>query len=402
MSPRPTRWSRVTASPMPRSEGSALPTPRETLLERARALAPVLAERAADCEAARCVPADSVAAFKQAGLIRMTQPARFGGAEQGWDVLCETSHILAAGDGAQAWIAAIMADHAQMLGCFPVQAQDDVWGDDPDAVMSASFDPVGKAVPVDGGWRMSGLHNFSSGVDHADWVICGGFIIDGDKRDGPHFFLIPRGDGEILDDWDTVGLEGTGSKSFRTEDVFVPEHRRLDGAMARAGTPPGAEINTAPVYRLSRGGLTSALFSALSVGMAQGLLEEWLAYTKARVSHGTKLAEDPGTRFIAGQASAELAAAEALYLNAVRGGMDILATGRTMTVAELVIAKRDFAWSAQIAVGAGTRLFNAAGGRAIFSKSPLQRRYRNLMAAASHFSITWDRAAVGAGAQLLS
>jgi alkylation response protein AidB-like acyl-CoA dehydrogenase len=374
---------------------------REALLDRAAALVPALKERAADCEAARCVPVESVAAFKQAGLIRMTQPRRFGGAAQGWDVLCETSTVLATGDGAQAWIAAIMADHAQMLGCFPLEAQEDVWGADPEAVMSASFDPVGRARPEDGGFRFTGAHNFASGVDHADWVICGGFIIDGARRDGPHFFLIPRGDGRIVDDWDTVGLEGTGSKTFAVENAFVPAHRRLDGALARAGTPPGAEINPDPVYRLPRGGLTSTIFAALSVGMARGLLDEWLAYTSGRISHGQKMAEDPGSRFIAGQASAELAAAEALNLNAVRGGMAVLASGRRMSDEEIVMVKRDAAFAAQMAIGAGTRVFNAAGGRAIFRKSDLQRRYRNLMVGASHFSISWDRAAIAAGAALL-
>jgi 3-hydroxy-9,10-secoandrosta-1,3,5(10)-triene-9,17-dione monooxygenase len=113
--------------------------------------------------------------------------------------------------------------------------------------MSASFEPTGKARPVEGGFRFSGEHNFASGIDHADWLICGGFIVDGETRNGPHFFLVPRADVTIVDDWHTMALEGTGSKSFRVEDAFIPAHRMLDGARARAGNPPGTDINKAPV-----------------------------------------------------------------------------------------------------------------------------------------------------------
>jgi len=116
---------------------------RERLLGNARELVPLLKQRAAAAEAARCVPAETVTDFRRTGLIRMTQPFRYDGEEMGWDVLCEVAQILAAADGAQAWIQAIMADHAQMVSCFPAQAQADVWDADRNAVMSASFEPTG-------------------------------------------------------------------------------------------------------------------------------------------------------------------------------------------------------------------------------------------------------------------
>ena len=100
----------------------------EDFYARADTLAPMLRDRAAAAEAARCVPVETVDAFKAADLIRITQPARFGGHEMGWDVLCEVASRLTRGDGAQGWIQAIMSDHAQMLGTFPLQAQEDVLG----------------------------------------------------------------------------------------------------------------------------------------------------------------------------------------------------------------------------------------------------------------------------------
>lgn len=374
----------------------------DTLVARANAMAGDLRARAAATEAARSVPAEAVAAFKNADMIRMTQPPRYGGFAMGWDDMCVVGQTLAAADGAQAWIQSIMADHAVLLGTFPEEAQDDVWADEPDAVMAASFDPKGVAVPVGGGFQFSGRFGFASGIDHADWLICGGFIVDGDRRDGPHFFLVPMADAEIIDDWHTIGLEGTGSKSFSIADAFVPAHRRLDGALARAGKGPGADVNPEPVYRMPRGSLSSFGFSAMSVGMAEGLLAEWLRYTAGRESRGTSMADSPGSHIVAGECSAEIAAADALYRRSIGDAMRRLGDGETLSSGYLLAARRDAAWAAKTALMAGTRLFNAAGGRAIYESNALQRQYRNLMAASAHYSVAWEENAIAAGGDLIA
>lgn len=375
-------------------------TPQE-MVARARSLVAALKERAEQARAERRVPVETIADYHRTGLIRIAQPRRFGGFEMGWDVLCEISQILAAADGAQAWIQRIMADHAQMVSTFPVEAQDDVWANNHRALISAAFDPVGRATPVKGGFRFSGRHGFSSGVDHADWVICGGYIVDGDRRDGPHFFLVPRADITIIDDWHTMGLEGTGSKSFEAKDVFVPEHRRLDGALAHVGQGPGTAVNKAAVYRTPRGGITSTGFAALAVGMAKGVLEEWLSYTAPRKSRGIAVAEQPGTQMIAARASAEIDSVEALYFGTIRRAMQVLEAGGTLSAFDLVTARRNVAYTCKIALKAGTRLFNAGGGRALFSGQGLERQYRNLLGAASHHSAVWDANASAYGKALL-
>lgn len=368
---------------------------------RAEALHPTLRARAADAEAARMVPAESVADFREAGLIRMTQPERFGGQAMGWDVLCGVSQRLTRADGAQGWVQAIMADHAQMLGTFPLLAQEDVWGKNPEAVMSASFDPKGIATPVEGGYSFSGRFGFASGIDHADWLICGGFIVDGDKRDGPYFFLLRRSEATIIDDWHTIGLEGTGSKSFSVEDVFVPDYALLRGEDARTGNGPGAAVNPGGVYRLPRGFLTPALFASMTVGMAQGLLDQWLAYTATRMSRGTKVADNPTSHVIVGECAAEIDAAEALNRDTITAAMKVLETGGTLSDAELLRAKRNSAWACRTALEAGTRLFNTAGGTAIFKGGAVEREYRNLLASASHHIVNWEVSALDSGAAML-
>ena len=140
----------------------------EELMARARALVPVLQERAERCEDQRRVPEETVQDFKRAGLLRLSQPARYGGYEMGWDTLCDLADVLAAADGSQAWLQHIYADHTVFVATFPAQAQEDVWGKDHNTITSASIDPVGRATRVEGGFLYSGRHGFSSGIDYRE------------------------------------------------------------------------------------------------------------------------------------------------------------------------------------------------------------------------------------------
>ncbi|MGH6767403.1 MAG: acyl-CoA dehydrogenase family protein [Xanthobacteraceae bacterium] len=377
------------------------PTPDE-LVARAQAMAPMLKERAQACENARRVPDETIDAFERAGLLRMCQPARFGGFDMGWDVLCDVSEVLATACGSQAWLQHIFADHKVLVATFPAEAQEDVWAKNHNAIVSASFDPVGRARRVDGGFVFSGRHGFASGIDFAQWVICGGMIVESQGLDGPHFFLVPKSDVEVLDDWHTMALEGTGSKSFVVTDKFIPAHRFLDGAQSRAGTGPGTMVNKAAVYRLPRfGGAAAAGFAALAVGMARGVLEEWLAHTGPRTSRGVAIGAQQSMHVLAARAAAEIDAAQALYRATVRGGMRKIEAGGTESNAERLTGRRNIAFACQLAVKAGTRLFNAAGGRALYTKGAMQRQYRNLLGAVAHHGVSWETSAAEYGRAVL-
>ena len=374
---------------------------REDVIARAREIAPRLRERALEAEEARCVPVATIDDYKQSGLIRMIQPRRYGGQEMGWDVLCEVTEILAAACGSQAWIQRICTGHAQILATFLPEAQEDVWGKDHDTLISAAFDPVGRARKVDGGYIFSGKHGFSSGIDHCHWHICGGFVQDGEDLDGPFFFLVPRSDIEIIDDWHTMSLRGTGSKSFKVVDAFVPEHRILDVRKARDGRGPGTVVNTAPVYRTPRGGITTTGFAALTVGIARGVLADWYDYTRPRKSRGIPIAEKQSTHVLAAQASAEIDAASLLYFTTICNAQRKLEAGESFSEVELATSRRNVGMACKMALRAGTRLFNHAGGRALFKGHSLERQYRNLLGAASHHGVNWENLAAGYGKLIL-
>jgi len=124
---------------------------REELLRRAEALLPAVRERAAKGERLRRCPDETVEDLIGNGLLRICQPARYGGWELGYDVLCEVSQTLARGCGSQAWVHMVLADNILKLASYSEQAQEDVWGKDTTAKLSNCVTPVGKGRPADGG-----------------------------------------------------------------------------------------------------------------------------------------------------------------------------------------------------------------------------------------------------------
>ena len=375
---------------------SDLSATREEVLLRARALAPTLAARSEKAEQLRRCPDETIADFTAAGLLRVCQPKRYGGYELGYDVLCEMVQTLAQGCGSQAWVAMVLADNPLKFSAFELAAQDEVWSTNQDARIAVGILPqVGRATPAPGGVRWSATHRFSSGIDHADWVICGGHVVRDAQPAEPVFALIPTREVEIIDDWRVMGLAGSGTKSFKVDDVFVPAHRVLDKRLYEAWQSPGTLFYTSPVSKLPRGGVSAVSYTAVAVGVAQGFLENYLAWTATRRSRGA--AAGPGIEISAGVSAAEVEAAERMYLGAIRETMETLARGEQVTPHMGAQGKRNACYAAQLAMSAVQRLFNAAGASALYMDSPLQRQFRDVFAASAHHALDWDSAAAAYG-----
>jgi alkylation response protein AidB-like acyl-CoA dehydrogenase len=373
------------------------------LLARAEAMVPVLRERAGKAESLRRCPEETVEEFAAAGLLRICQPARFGGYEQPWDVLCEVSRVLARGCGSQAWVENIFCDHTQMLGMFPLEAQADVWGKNEGARLSASVEPAGKARRAPGGgYVLSGRHRYASGIDHANWLLCGAMLHEDGEPPRRSFYLVPKSDVMVIDDWHVVGLSGTGSKSFEVKEALVPEHRMLDGELHDEGTGPGTDVNRAAVFRMPRHDIAGTGFAAIAVGVAEGLFNEYVTYTRTRVSRGNAAAEQMGTQMGVGSSAVELMAAARVVLGAAREAMAVLEAGGRLTTEQRTRTRLSSSYGAQLALTAAQRVFNAAGGRALFLDNAMQRYMRDLYAVAAHRGLAWDSSAANYGALMLA
>lgn len=374
---------------------------REDLLRRAEKLVPVLAERSARCEQTRRCPDETIADYVSEGLLKICQPARYGGWELGYDVMCEVIQILAHGCASQAWVQMVLADNPLKMSAFSLEAQDEVWSRSSDQKICVAVAAVGKAREVAGGVVWTGTHGFSSGIDHADWVICGGHILkDGEAARGC-FVVIPRHEIRIIDDWHTIGLSGTGSKSFAVEQVFVPSHRVLDKKDYDAGTAPGTLFYKSAISKLPRGGVSAVSYTAAAVGAAEGFLANYIAMTAGRKSRGHAVAEEAGIQINIGLASAEIEAAQRMYIGAIRETMQALERGEKISRQHNLAGKRNACFAAQLAMQAVQRLFNNAGGRALFTDNVLQRQWRDCYAASAHHSLVWETAAANYGRHVL-
>jgi alkylation response protein AidB-like acyl-CoA dehydrogenase len=290
------------------------------MVARARALAPKLAARAEQCEQQRRCPDETIADFLAADLHRAMQPSRYGGFELGWDTLVEMAIELAQGCASQAWALSIYGDHAQWVGTFARQAQDDVWLKQPNALVCTCYAPMGEAKRVAGGLTVSGRWSFASGIDHASWLNAGAML------DGKHIMvLVPKEDAEIVDDWHVSGLAGTGSKTFVLDEVFVPEHRMIWEADFAEGTAPGGRDNAAPVYRYPR--RTTADLAGVLVGGAMGMLEEFVSLCRDRAKRGRRAAAEAVSGLAISETAAELDCARWLLVNSTREMMAIVASG---------------------------------------------------------------------------
>ncbi len=369
---------------------------------RARALAPTLAARAAEAEALRRLPDQTVAELREAGFFRMLQPSRWGGHEVEPGVFFEVQQLIAAACPSTAWVMGVVAVHSWQLALFPLAAQEEVWGKDSSALISSSYAPTGKVTRESGGYRISGRWSFSSGCDHCNWVFLGGFVPPEPGENRPpdmRTFLLPRSDYTIEDTWHVAGLKATGSKDILVGSVFVPEHRthRLIDGFKRSS--PGNEVNPAPLYRLPFGQIFVRSVSTSAIGAAQGALDAYCAAAAQRIAagDGSKVAEDPTTQVVAARAAATIDEVRLVLQRNFTEMMAAVRANQDLPLERRVRYRFDSSNAVERCVAAVDALFTASGGRAIFLGHPLLRYFLDLHAARAHYANNPDKPARNSG-----
>lgn len=351
--------------------------------------------------------------LRDTGVMRLCQPARHGGFEADPRAFVEAMMIASEYDGAAGWVLGVVGVHNWHVGLYPEEVQAQVWGDDPDTWISSSYNYVGNARRVEGGFHLSGRWSFSSGCQHASWVFVGGFVYDNDgKPVEMRHFLLPRPDYEIVDVWHVAGLCGTGSNDITIDDAFVPDARSMSWPDLRAHNCPGTEVNTSPLFRVPWGSMFLNAVTAPMVGMARGMLSGALDLVKQRVSG--YLPPGPATSpFEAkriwpavtmaklAEASAEIDAARLQLLDNLGDAYACAVAGEAVPLALRARARRDQVMAVTRATGAANTIFSLAGGRGLSLKSPIQRLWRDVHAASHHVVNGTDQALTGYGAYLM-
>ena len=258
-----------------------------TMTARTKALVPQLRERAVRTEELRRLPPETERDLHEAGLFRILQPKRVGGAELDYIALIDCADLLGQGDASVAWNFANLASHHWMLGMFAQTAQDLVWSKNPDVLIASSFIfPAGRAHRVKGGYRLHGSWPFSSGVASCDWNMLASVVYSEDEADGIEYriFLLPKGDYRILDTWNVAGLRGTGSSDVEVRDAFVADDMTVGVADLAGGPTPGSAVNPNPLYRLPVFSLFPYVLSGVALGNAQACLDDYVEVVRHRIS----------------------------------------------------------------------------------------------------------------------
>lgn len=361
------------------------------------ALLDQLAGRAAETEALGRIPDATIEALQERRLLQAIQPRARGGLEMDIRAFFEIVEQVAGACPSTGWVLSVLGVHPWQIALFPPEAHDDVWGDDDQTLVSSSYAPMGTVEVVDGGFRLSGHWQFSSGCDHCTWVLLGAVVPTESPVPDMRTFLVPRSDYRILDDtWDVIGLAGTGSKDVVVDDAFVPEHRTHRFVDAFMLQNPGQAVHTAPLYRLPFGCVFSHVIAYPAVGAAAAAVATYGRQTRARIAayDGSKVSDDAFAQARLAAATSEVAAARR-GLGAIWDEMIPLAEAHTDLPVDLRARAR---WAAADAVARSVtcveRVFEAAGGGAIRRSNPLQRSWRDIHAMRAHALNNPDKAAV--------
>lgn len=351
------------------------------MLERVKALQPLLRENAKRANSERRVPQENIDALQDAGFFLALQPKQWDGYELNPQDFFRMQLAIAECCMSTAWASGIVAVHAFQIALMDEQAQQDVWGESVHTRISSSYAPMGKVEVVEGGFKFSGRWGWSSGCDHCTWVLLGGILPDGTYRT----FLLPNTDYRIEDTWNSMGLRGTGSNDIVVEDVFVPEHRTHKQTDGFAGTNPGVNSQSAPLYHLPWAQIFIRVVSTPAIGAARDALSIYTEMVKGKASGDvTKLAQDTGTQMRIAQARNSLEEMTTVLLSNFDTMMHKVREAETIDIEERILYRYQASLVIEKSIEVVDSLFSSAGGSSVFEGSLIQQRFLDIHTARAH------------------
>ncbi|WP_433710361.1 3-hydroxy-9,10-secoandrosta-1,3,5(10)-triene-9,17-dione monooxygenase oxygenase subunit [Nocardia sp. CA-084685] len=351
-------------------------------------LLPTLAERSARVDESGEIPAETMTDLIGTGIFRLLRPKSQGGLEADPLDFYDAVRAVATACGSTGWVTSVLGLTPWHVALFDERAQRDVWSDDPDALICSSYAPVGRFVPVAGGYEVSGQWRFASGCAHSSWALLGGTIVaeNGQPVDMVSG-LVPCIDYRMSKVWDAAGLRGAGSDDLYAERIFVPEHRVTRFYDIARLESPGHKANPGPLYRMPYGTMYTYANSSPMVGMAQGCLDVFLSRMRDsnRLSFGGgSITADQPTA--AARASAEIDAAILQMSRSLRDLYACVCARQEIPLELRLRARRDQACGAERALTSIDLVFAATGGMLLRRRNPIERAWRDAHIAGIHAS----------------
>ena len=356
---------------------------RLTTLDAVRALVPNITARIDEIEQARTLPRDLVDDLVAAGCFRALVPRSHGGDELDLVDALAVIEELAKADGSVGWTVMIGAAAPALLGHLPAASFDAIYASGPDVISAGTFNPMGQATPVEGGFRASGRWSFASGCRHAQWFLAHCFVDDG-RMPPLRMMVLPAAEVEIIDTWTTMGMCGTGSHDFTVDGVHV-----ATDSLFSIFEPSELDF---PLIRIPELCLSTMAFGSVAVGIAGGALAEIieLAASKRSMFAESELAANPLFRNQLGRATAALRAARTTLFDAAAESWQMALASAEFDDRTRAQLRSTTTWVVETAAEVVDMAYRAGGGTALYSSSPLQRRLRDLHTLTQHFGVKLD------------
>lgn len=390
----------------PAMQGSAQPhaatTTRQAqhfsqLKQRARDLRPYLREQARQTEMDRRVSEKTTDKLKALDLYRAVQPQRFGGFELGLDELQQLVFELGQGCTSTGWCYAIGAASSWLVSMFPAEAQEELWSGSPTDLAGGCIAPTGKARVVPGGFMLTGRWSFGSNCDNSAWMSLGAMVEGEGEVAQTMFMLVPAHQYQIIDQWNTMGLAGTGSKDILIEEeIFVPAHRTVSFSNVLEQDTPGSKINTSGLYRIPFLTGFPPLLATPAVAALRGAVDEFIETVAQRSTRGafngsgSKIAQFGHVQSAVAQADAAIDASQLILLRDLRAAAEITNMNEKVGMTRRIEYRRGHSYSLKLCIQAIDSLFEAVGGAGLSLDNGVQRAWRDVHAIAHHITVNWN------------
>jgi 3-hydroxy-9,10-secoandrosta-1,3,5(10)-triene-9,17-dione monooxygenase len=377
-------------------------------IARAAGLVPLLRDAAAEAEAERRMSDATMAALRSADMFRLVQPERFGGHQLGAEPFVRAMIEIARGDASAGWITSLTAGHTKWAGYFPLDGQAEMYGADADLRFPLVVAPQGRAVPVDGGYLLTGVYDYVSGCDVCNWLGVNAVVPAdqlGEPPQGLVSVIIRADDYSIEDNWHVDAMAGTGSKRAIIEEVFVPERRTI--RMGPDGEPVRRDVLDRPdegFYRMPMIPIFACELGAVAVGTGRAFVEHFVERANAKTSPFPPfglLREGENVQTRVGDATGDLDRAERVVTSIAREYDERAASGVDLSDLDgrrMLLAVDGLVHDVCTAV---EQLGTVAGSSIIKQGEPLMRAWRDLIAIRTHYLLGRDRTANNVGRMLL-
>lgn len=352
---------------------------------------------------------DVVNAFQESGLYSINIPDEFGGWSPSPRAQCEAIAELSRADPSAGWCFMVSTGFNWQAGRdFPATVLEKAFGD-PTRHVAGSFMPAFGAQPVEGGFRVSGESRFNSNVYRSGYKFILAIVNDGRAvsiADGEiptlRAMLLPAEACEVVENWDVIGLRGTGSHNVRVTDQIVPESHAIDIIQEVHRKPQEFEN---PIFRIPYIPWTGFHTAAVLVGIAEEAVQSYIDHTTNKIMLTNRLksqAAIPSTRHSIASVATQVRAAKAhLYFTADEC-WDICREGREFSLSEQAEMQMAAMHSSELCVEAVNEVFRVCGAAAIFKSLPIEKLLRDIWTAQQHLSISRDRSLASISRRLLN